>query len=137
MSAEPVVVVDGDPAVRDSLRTLLDLNGFPVRTYPTGASFLRDLNQGVAARCVVCEADLPDTSGIEIYRDLVSRAGTQAPFVLLVSRRNALMVQTARKAGIANVFPKPLLHRHLLEFISSKAREVDGCHGRYRPRFGI
>jgi FixJ family two-component response regulator len=42
-SASIVHVVDGDPAVRDSLTTLLDLNGFRVETYATGAAFLKEL----------------------------------------------------------------------------------------------
>jgi FixJ family two-component response regulator len=119
-SASFVCVVDGDPAVRDSLTTLLNLNGIRVEGFATGAAFLKRLGDGVRMDCIVCEAQLPDVGGIEVYLQL-RRTGVPTPFVLLVSNRNPSAIQSARNAGIEQVFPKPLVHRHLLEFISSKS----------------
>jgi FixJ family two-component response regulator len=121
MNEDSVVVVDGDPAVRDSLSTLLDLNGYQVQSFATGAAFLKQLDGGASIECVVCEADLPDTDGIQIYRQLRSKSDT--PFALLVSRRNANVIRLAREAGIEQVFLKPLVHRRLIEFISRKPDE--------------
>lgn len=115
-----VFVVDGDPAVRDSLTTLLSLNGFEVESYSTGAAFLKRLDGGARMECVVCEEDLPDASGIEIFVR-VRRVDAGTPFALLVSRRNPSIMQHARSAGIDRVFQKPLVHRHLIEFISTKS----------------
>ncbi len=121
-SASVVHVVDGDPAVRDSLTTLLDLNGFRVASYATGSAFLKRLNASDAdgdRDWVVCEADLPDGSGIDLFNRIrESRAGT--PFILLVSRRNPSMVETARHAGIEQVYQKPLVHRNLLSYIETR-----------------
>ena len=117
MVRESVFVVDGDPAVRDSLSTLLDLNGYRVETCSTGAAFLRQLKSGAHIQCVVCEADLPDTNGIEIFKKF-SAQSEHTPFALLVSRRNPSIIKSARNAGIEQVFLKPLVHRHLIEFIS-------------------
>ena len=122
MSDEAVYVVDGDPAVRDSLRTLLDLNGYRVKTFSTGGALLRELGKGTTIQCIVCEADLPDANGIEIFQ-ILSDPGvdsTPAPFALLVSRRNPSIVRKAHEAGIDQVFLKPLVHRHLVDFISSR-----------------
>lgn len=119
MCSDSVFVVDGDPAVRDSLSTLLDLNGYTVETFSTGGAFLKQLASGVPMECVVCEADLPDTSGIQIYKHLRA-ASADTPFALLMSRRNPSIMQSAREAGIEQVFSKPLVHRHLIDFISTK-----------------
>ena len=109
MDGDPALlvhVVDGDPAVRDSLTTLLDLNGFAVSTYATGGAFLDYLahNEGsgsCAQQWVVCEADLPDGSGIEVFGRM-REAKLPAPFILLVSRRKMTTKMIAAKA-LANV----------------------------------
>jgi FixJ family two-component response regulator len=119
--SDPLVyVVDGDPAVRDSLTTLLGLNGYQVESYSTGAAFLKQLASGADMECVVCEADLPDTSGIQIFKQ-VQRAAADTPFALLISRRSPSITQSAKKAGIKDIFSKPLVHRHLIEFISTQS----------------
>ena len=117
MSSAAVFVVDGDPAVRDSLQTLLALNGYEVRPYATGAAFLDALEPETPIQCVVCEADLPDTSGITVFKKLTALR-SRVPFALLVSQQGERVTNTARKAGIAKVFRKPLVYRHLLEFVN-------------------
>ena len=120
MSGDSVIVVDGDAAVRDSLTTLLKLNGFEVESFSTGAAFLKRLKGGLRVECVICEEDLPDVSGIRIFEQFRIEA-SNTPFALLLSRRNLSVIQSARDAGIAEIFPKPLVHRHLIEFISAKS----------------
>jgi FixJ family two-component response regulator len=122
-SASVVHVVDGDPAVRDSLTTLLDLNGFRVETYATGAAFLEELvaiPSDADQNWVVCEADLPDGSGIELFSK-VRATRSHTPFILLISRRNPEMIQTAKSAGIEQVYQKPLVHRNLLTYIEARS----------------
>lgn len=126
MDGDPALVVhvvDGDPAVRDSLTTLLDLNGFAVATYATGGAFLdylagNDESGSSTQQWVVCEADLPDGSGIEVFGRM-REAKLPAPFILLVSRRNPKVVSSAKDAGIEKVFQKPLVYRNLLSYIGS------------------
>ncbi len=122
-AASVVHVVDGDSAVRDSLTTLLDLNGFRVESFATGAAFLKKL----LARCqaappewVVCEADLPDGSGIELFTRMREQQASPR-FILLVSRRDPNIVQYARNAGIEQIYQKPLVHRNLLAYIEARS----------------
>lgn len=116
MGERRVAVVDGDPAVRDSLATLIELNGHRVATYSTGRAFLRDMD-GKTVDCIICEADLPDTSGVDLYRTL-SAAHPGTRFALLVSRQQNGTVSSAKRAGIRDIFSKPLVHRQLLRFVS-------------------
>lgn len=116
MNERMVLLVDADPAIRDSLTTLMDLNGFQVESFSTGSAFLRAVDN-VSGHCIICEADLPDTTGIEIFQRLQG-AEAQIPFALLVSQRNRNILRTARNAGIHQIFQKPLVHRHLMSFIS-------------------
>jgi len=113
-----VYLVDGDPAVRDSVTTLMYLNGFEVKAYATGAAFLEELPDQDEVECVVCEAELPDTTGITIYEALIDR-NPEIRFALLLSGHNPLRAKAARDAGISQVFSKPLVNRHLLTFVNN------------------
>lgn len=116
MTEPTVLLVDADPAVRDSLTTLMDLNGFRVEAFSTGSAFLRALDER-NVHCVICEAELPDITGIQVYRTLQSSRNT-LPFALLISQRDPAALRSAQSAGITQIFQKPLVHRHLLTFIS-------------------
>ena len=126
MANASVFLIDGDPAVRDSLTTLLDLNGYDVHAYATGAAFIKTFNDTAHEQihCVICEAELPDTSGIRLYHTL-QQAQLTAPFALLISRRNQATLRKARAAGIDSIFPKPLVYQNLLRFVSSAQLRED------------
>lgn len=113
-----VCVIDGDPAVRDSLATLMHLSGLDVSTFSTGNAFLRAMDPD-ELQCVVCEAELPDTTGLAVYAAL-GEQNVAVPFALLVSHTNPATLAAANEAGIRNVFHKPLVHRRLIAFVSGR-----------------
>ena len=121
MGSNTVYVVDADPAIRDSLTTLLDLNGYEVCAFASGETFLAMLEDPLDALCIVCEAQLPDANGLDIYRQLALR-NIDVPFALLVSRRNESILSTARQRGISWLFLKPLVYRNLIEFVGGLSR---------------
>ena len=113
-----VCVIDGDPAVRDSLETLMNLNGHDVATYATGRAFLNELDPR-KTKCVVCEAELPDTTGIAVFETLRER-NCETPFALLVSHDDGRRTfDKARRIGITHVFAKPLVNHQLAAFVLS------------------
>jgi two-component system response regulator FixJ len=118
-----IIVLDGDPAVRDSLATLMALEDHTVIAYSTAAAFLRDLDDE-PIECVVCEADLPDRQGLELYR-LLHERHPETRFALLSSRKDPQLLARARSLGIRDVFFKPLVHRSLLDFLT---RRTDSAH---------
>lgn len=115
-----VCVVDGDPAVRDSLQYLCNSNGHSAIGFSTQAAFLRALDDAHAAhaKSVICEAQLPDGSGVELYVELRQR-GLLVPFALLVSTRSGLVMQHAAQAGVQYIWRKPMMDgRPLIEFLN-------------------
>ncbi len=113
-----VCVIDGDPAVRDSLATLMSLNGHDVATYATGSAFLDELDPP-KTKCVVCEAELPDTTVFAIFQALRERT-FETPFALLVSHDDRVTYDKARRIGIIHVFDKPLVNRQLAAFVAGR-----------------
>lgn len=123
--AEPsICLVDSDPAVRDSLRGLFSLYGQTVRCYSTARAFLDEVDL-IPVRCVICEARLPDQSGIDVHKTLLSR-GLDVPFVLLVSRDAERVRSKAGYSGIPLVLSKPVLDAlPLIEFIGEYREETE------------
>jgi FixJ family two-component response regulator len=109
-----VVLLDGDPAIRDSLTTLMALEDRTVVAYRTAAEFLGHLDDPIG--CVICAAELPDRSGLDVY-GVVHERWPDAAFALLVSRQDAALLAEARRRGVRDVFVKPLVDRSLLDFV--------------------
>ena len=101
-----VCVVDGDPAVRDGLTYLCQSNGHSAAGFATRFAFLKALDD-LVAKCVICEAQLPDGSGLSLYQEL-RRRGNNVPFALLLSRPGEGEILQAQRLGIQFVWKKPL-----------------------------
>lgn len=125
-----VCVIDGDAAVRDSLATLMSLNGHEVCAFETGADFIAALDDGSqnCVDCVICEAELPDVSGLELFSAFRRRC-PDIRFALLMSRKDPHAISAARRSGVNAVFQKPLVHRTLRAFVTGKTSSGS-------PRFG-
>jgi two-component system, LuxR family, response regulator FixJ len=109
-----VAVVDDDAAVCSSLKFSLELEGFAVRTYASGAEFLAANDLG-AFSCLVIDQRMPAMSGMELIATLrAERVGT--PAILVVSHPNPALSARAAIAGVP-IVEKPLLGNALLERI--------------------
>ena len=109
-----VVVVDDDPAVRNSLRFSLEIEGFSVRTYSDGDELLNDTDLG-ASSCLVVDHNLPGTNGLQTIVKLRERH-ISVPAILVTSHPSALLMERAAKAGIP-IVEKPLMDDELIDRI--------------------
>src|SRR5579872_5004250 len=74
-------VVDDDPAMRDSLAFLLDVNGFVPKTFESANAFLS--SAAIDSRsCVISDIRMPGMNGIELVRELKGR-GAVCPVILV------------------------------------------------------
>jgi FixJ family two-component response regulator len=119
-SPRPVIaVVDDDPAVCSSLKFSLELEGFSVRAYYSGAEFTAAKNLENCA-CFVIDQGLPDTNGMQLIEGLRARR-IAAPAILIVGHPYARLAQQASAVGVP-VVEKPLFGNTL----SAKIKEVCG-----------
>jgi len=109
-----VVIVDDDPAVRNSLKFSLELEGFAVRLYADGGELLADLDLP-ANGCLVIDQVMPGTSGLDLV-DVLRKRGISNPAVLVVSDSNPRVRRRAAVAGIA-VIEKPFFGNTLVDAI--------------------
>lgn len=124
MSCAPgsVIIVDDDDAVRDALKFALELEGFPVCVYRSGAELLTDPDLA-ACRCLVIDQYMPAMNGLELIRRLRER-GVTAPAILITARPNNRLRDRAALGGVHCVLDKPLEGSALLDAIRSAGDEV-------------
>ena len=109
-----VAVVDDDRAVCGSLKFALELEGFAVRTYHSGAELLladdlEDFN------CFVIDQRMPEMTGMELVEVLRKRL-ILTPVILIISHGSAALSARAKMAAIP-IVEKPFLGNALLERI--------------------
>ena len=106
MSDKTVIhVVDDDPAMRDSLAFLLDVNGFASKTYESANTFLSGAAID-APSCVVSDIRMPGMNGIELVRALKAR-GAACPVILITGHGDVALAVEAMKAGAVDFIEKP------------------------------
>jgi two-component system, LuxR family, response regulator FixJ len=109
-----VLVVDDDPAVRNSLKFSLEVEGFTVRDYSSANELLRE-SEITDAGCLVIDYHLPEMNGLEMVNRLRARRIT-APAILITSHPSAFVRPRAAEAGVP-IVEKPLLGDALVEGI--------------------
>lgn len=109
-----VYVVDDDDAVRDSVRLLLECNGYRVHDYPSATMFRSDARPNRNS-CLVIDAEMPGMGGVELLNQL-RRDRITTPAIIMIDgvdpRRDA---EAERVAGI--VLQKPFQQGQLIACI--------------------
>jgi FixJ family two-component response regulator len=119
-----VGVVDDDPAVRNSLKFSLEIDGFVVRAYGDAKALLTETELS-RFNCLVVDQNMPGTSGLDLVAEL-RRRGVVVPVILITSHPPKVLVARAGEAGVP-IVEKPLLGNALLEKIRDVAR-TDSRH---------
>ena len=109
-----IAIVDDDPAVCGSLKFSLELEGFAVRAYASGAEFF-SADDFDACNCLVVDQRMPGMSGMELIAKLRDRR-IATPAILVTSQPNSALRAHAAKANVP-IVEKPLLGNALLERI--------------------
>ena len=76
-----VIVLDDDLAVRNSLKFSLEIEGFTVRSYATGAELL-GAGDLTACGCLVVDQHMPGMSGLDLI-DMLRSRHFSAPAILI------------------------------------------------------
>jgi two-component system response regulator FixJ len=110
-SIEAVHVEDDDPAVRDSLRVLLESAGFAVRTHDTAKAFLALASE--LRGCVLTDVRMPEIDGLELQQRL-NEWGAPLAVVVMTGQGDVPVAVRAMKAGAVDFLEKPFDDEQLL-----------------------
>ncbi len=127
MTQTTVLIIDDDPAVRNSLKFALEVEGFTVRAYAAGADLLRE-SDFPADGCLVVDLKLPEMNGLDLLVELRKRK-IDLPAILITTHPSADVRRRAALAGVT-LIEKPLLNDTLFQGIRAA---LDGQAGGARP----
>ena len=110
--AGTILIIDDEAAIRESLQTLLELEGYEVETAVDGEDGLAR----AASRyydVVLLDLALPDRNGMEILRELLDR-DPQMAIIMITAYGTVENAVNATRAGAANFIQKPWDNEKLL-----------------------
>jgi FixJ family two-component response regulator len=115
MTPGPVIVVDDDAAVRQSLKFALELEGLKVRLYEGADEILAEPDLPDSG-CLVVDYYMPRMNGVELI-DRLRRRRVKLPAILITARATDDMRRQAARSGIKQVIEKPLEDGALVDSI--------------------
>jgi DNA-binding NtrC family response regulator len=107
-----VLVVDDEADIRESLETLLCLEGYTVELAQNGAEGLRRA-EGANYDIVLLDLMMPDRSGMEVLREIRER-DTETPVFMITAYGSVEVAVNALKNGANDYFSKPWDNEKLL-----------------------
>ncbi len=115
-SLDPIVfVVDDDVSVRESLESLIRLEGWEPALFSSAQSFL-DYPRGTAPGCLLLDVSLPDLNGLELQKSIL---GDQPflPIIFITGSGDVPTTVEAMKTGAFDFLTKPLQEMALVNTV--------------------
>jgi FixJ family two-component response regulator len=110
-----VFIADDDPAIRESLVSLLRSVGLEARALASVPEFLNSPRPD-GPTCLVLDVRLPGRSGLDLQREL-SAANIQLPVIFITGHGDIPMSVRAMKGGAIEFLTKPFRDQDLLDAI--------------------
>ena len=123
MSSMRILVVDDEPAVRDSLRRALQLEGYEVELAGDGAGGARAPERRTPIDAVVLDVSMPRLDGLETCRRLRSD-GNALPVLMLTARDEVADRVAGLDAGADDYVVKPFALEELLARLRALLRRA-------------
>lgn len=124
----PVIVVDDDDAIRESLQAMLETAGYAVRSFATGRAFLDAIDR-TSRGCVILDVRLPDLNGLEVQERLKAM-GAGLAVIVITGHADVATAVKAMKAGAVDFIEKPYTKDGILDCIA-RAQAVLGAAQRH------
>ena len=125
---EFVYIVDDDEAVRDSLRWLLEGNGFSVKVFSNGEELLdfsKKQSHGIVG-CLILDVRMPGITGVELH-DVLLKEGINIPVIFITGHGSVSLAVKSMKKGAIDFLEKPFSDEEICRLVDSslqKARDV-------------
>ena len=110
-----VYIVDDDPAVRDSLKWLVESLHYKVITFDNAQLFLDNVDPGCIS-CLVLDVRLPGMSGLQLQQQL-NQEGIEIPVIIITGHGDVPMAVRALQSGAMHFLEKPFREQELLDCI--------------------
>ena len=123
-----IFVVDDDAAIRDSLRWVIESNGWKVEAHPSAEAFLDSFTPSRLG-CLILDVRMPGMSGPELQK-LLNERQCSLPIIFISAHGTVPTAVRAMQAGAVDFILKPYNNVTLLE-------RIDKCVERARQHTDI
>jgi FixJ family two-component response regulator len=110
-----VFVVDDDVSVRESLESLIRLEGLDVQSFQSAQEFLAHPRASTPS-CMVLDVSLPGLNGLELQKQIANEQ-RDMPIIFITGHGDIPMTVQAMKAGAVEFLTKPFADHVLLNAI--------------------
>ncbi len=110
-----ICVVEDNPDVRDTMRSVLEYEHWPVTTYPHAEAFLASEAHS-DDHCLIIDTNLPGMGGMALIEHLRA-AGNNVPAILITATGDIAMAVQAMRSGASDFIERPVSRRDLIESI--------------------
>jgi two-component system response regulator FixJ len=117
-----VFIVDDDPAVRDSVKMLIESYGWHASTFDSAEAFLAAFRPGQGG-CLVLDLHMPAMNGTELLENL-RRRDIHIPVIIITAYKEEQFIRRARQLGAYAVVMKPFKDDELLSQIDHAFTEA-------------
>ncbi|ABJ76483.1 response regulator [Leptospira borgpetersenii] len=126
-----ILLTEDEPGIRDTIRVVLESEGFKMISAMTGKECLSLLKE--SPDLLVLDVGLPDGNGFEILKEL--RKKNSIPVILLTARESELDRVLGLELGADDYMVKPFSPRELVARIKAVLRRYDGSSEKKRTEF--
>jgi two-component system response regulator MprA len=123
-----ILVVDDEPAVRNSIRRALDLEGYTVELSADGVEALELIEANQPPDAIVLDVLMPRLDGLEVCRRL-RRAGNLVPILMLTARDQVEDRVAGLDAGADDYVVKPFALEELFARLRALLRRTSNGSG--------
>lgn len=117
-----VFIVDDDEAVRDSLRWLLEANGYRVKSFSGAEDFLESYSPDEIGVLIV-DVRMPGMSGLELQEELIAR-NAPLPIVFITGHGDVPMAVSTIKKGAIDFLEKPFNETDLRAIVARMLQQA-------------
>ncbi|HEX7388321.1 MAG TPA: response regulator transcription factor [Castellaniella sp.] len=117
-----IYIVDDDEAVRDSLRWLLEANGYVVRSYAGAEEFLAAYEPEQVG-VLIADVRMPGMSGLELQEALIARKAP-LPIVFITGHGDVPMAVSTMKKGAVDFLEKPFNEADLRNIVATMLNQA-------------
>jgi FixJ family two-component response regulator len=117
-----IFIVDDDEAVRDSLRWLLEANGYRVRSFDRAEEFLSAYDPEQVG-VLIADVRMPGMSGLELQEELIARKAP-LPIVFITGHGDVPMAVSTMKKGAVDFLEKPFNETDLRAIVARMLRQA-------------
>jgi len=118
-----VFIVDDDEAVRDSLRWLLEANGYRVKSFSGAEDFLEAYDPEQIGVLIV-DVRMPGMSGLELQEELIARKAP-LPIVFITGHGDVPMAVSTIKKGAVDFLEKPFNETDLRAIVARMLQQAN------------